>query len=654
MNLKKNYLVYMIGAAILILMGFGIHSYRTKVFNNKVYEIHEGSTDNNCTFEFVPQNGKNISWTRTATINDEKVDLYACSYEGIFTNSDSIKVSDWTMRLDINGDCYLNSAWCGIVEIHQNIDGVETVQTLDLRNFDKSEVILTSYEDGDITLFPLTKGDYLIYYPDINAKEMPIVATGDEPGKVGIGVILYWNQNIDLIAPDFTVNYQLHRDFMQGSEAAVCIAVSILWLLALIVMIAVSITENNIRKKAEIELSKKDVEKKTAEKMLDEMIRALANTIDAKDGYTHGHSERVAQYSLKLAQSMNLSSIECKEIFYAGLVHDVGKIAVPREIINKPGRLTDEEFEVIKTHPGRGEKILSQISDMPYLSVGAKYHHEKFDGFGYPDHVKGEDIPLLARIIAVADAYDAMTSKRSYRDTLNQKIVKQEIWKGIGTQFDPLIAKYMIALIDADVDYDMREKTDEVYETIDDINKTEFWDKYNPKSIKVEDKVLSETNLKYFGEFIFTVDHWINPIQLGSVTEKELTVSFTSTTKEDSQYIWETPTLIIYSSEDGKPLGEGYDELAVLMSAGYSWRAGSALFEDNSLIREDEFGNWNNWLDKNKEGLKYTVTSKRDNDVISINIENGLITFNCNVTLPENYTKDIHICVTGENCTVTL
>lgn len=653
MKLKKNYMSFMIAAAILILIGFGLHAYRTNIFNNKEFVIREDSAESEHTFDFTPQNGKKISWTRTANIGDEKVDLYACSYDGTFTNYDSIKVSDWTMRLDINDDCYLNAAWCGLVEIHQNEDGAEKVQILDLRNFDHSEVKLTSYEDGDITLFPLTKGDYLIYYPDVKAKEMPIVATEGEPGRISIGIIFYWNQNNDFIEPDFTVNYQLHRDFMQGSEATMCIAAAILWLLALIVIIAVTITGNNIKKKAEIELSKKDVEKKTAEKMLDEMIRTLANTIDAKDGYTHGHSERVAQYSLKLAQSMNLSSNDCKEIFYAGLVHDVGKIAVPREIINKPGRLTDEEFDVIKTHPGRGEKILSQISDMPYLSVGAKYHHEKYDGFGYPDHVKGEDIPLLARIIAVADAYDAMTSKRSYRDTLNQKIVKQEIWKGIGTQFDPLIAKHMIALIDADVDYDMREKTDEVYETIDEIKKNEFWEKYNPKSIKVEDKVLSDTNLKYFGEFVSAVDHWMNPIELCKVTEEELKVSFISRTDSASEYIWETPALIIYSSEGGKLCDPSYEELAVLMSAGYSWRVGSALYEENSLTREDGFINWNNWLDKNKEGLEYIVTVKRDKDNIIINIENGLLTVKWNVTLPGNYTKDMYVCATGENCIIS-
>jgi len=651
--MKKNYIVFLISTAILILMGFCIHSYKTSQFNNKEYELNVGSTDNERTFEFTPQNDQKISWTRTATLNDDIVDLYACSYEGDFTNYSRIKVSDWTMRLDIVDDCYLNAAWCGLVEIHQNEDGIEKVQTLDLRNFDKSEVTLTSYEDGDITLFPLKKGDYLVYYPDVKAKEMPIAASGEDPGQVGIGIIFYWNQNDDFIDPVYTIYYQLHRDFLQGTGAAVCLVATALWILALIVLLAVTVTENNIKKKSEIELSKKEVEKEIAEKMLDEMIRALANTIDAKDGYTHGHSERVAQYSLKLAQSMNLSNADCKEIFYAGLVHDVGKIAVAREIINKPGRLTDEEFEEIKKHPGRGEKILSQISDMSYLAVGAKYHHERYDGFGYPDHKKGEEIPLLARVIAVADAYDAMTSKRSYRDTLDQKIVKQEIWKGIGTQFDPLVAKHMLELIDADIDYDLREKIDEVYETIDDINKNEFWEKYNPKSICLDDKVFSETNLRYFGEFIYTVDHWMNPVKLGEVTDSAFKTCFDSRTNEDSEFIWETPAIIIYSSEDGELLGPNYEDLAVIRSAGYSWRAGSALFDETTLIRSDSFENWNNWLDKNKEGLKYNISVKRDKNIIRVSIENELITLKCNVTLPDDFSKGIYVCATGENCVVS-
>ncbi len=140
-----------------------------------------------------------------------------------------------------------------------------------------------------------------------------------------------------------------------------------------------------------------------------------------------------------------------------GLLHDVGKIGVPDEIINKPGKLTDEEFEAIKSHPVTGERILKKVKEMPKLSVGARWHHEKYDGTGYPDGLKGEEILEEARIIAVADAYDAMTSNRSYRGLLPQSKVREEIERGKGTQFDPVFADIMIQMIDEDKDYLMHE-----------------------------------------------------------------------------------------------------------------------------------------------------------------------------------------------------
>ena len=141
----------------------------------------------------------------------------------------------------------------------------------------------------------------------------------------------------------------------------------------------------------------------------------------------------------------------------AALLHDVGKIGVADAIINKPGRLTDEEFAEMKRHPVIGSEILSEISEIPDIMVGARWHHEKYDGTGYPDHMKGEDISEVSRIIAVADAYDAMTSNRSYRDCLDQKIVREEIERGIGKQFDPQFAEIMLRIIDEDTDYQLHE-----------------------------------------------------------------------------------------------------------------------------------------------------------------------------------------------------
>ena len=141
-----------------------------------------------------------------------------------------------------------------------------------------------------------------------------------------------------------------------------------------------------------------------------------------------------------------------------GLLHDIGKIGVPNEIINKPSKLTDSEYDIIKTHPVTGYNILSKIESRPNLALGARWHHERYDGKGYPDGKAGEDICLEARIIAVADTYDAMTSNRSYRAAMPQEKVRQEIARCSGSQFDPRFAEIMLEMIDEDKEYKLREK----------------------------------------------------------------------------------------------------------------------------------------------------------------------------------------------------
>ena len=187
---------------------------------------------------------------------------------------------------------------------------------------------------------------------------------------------------------------------------------------------------------------------------------ALASAIDAKDRYTHGHSQRVATYAKEIAKEAGMSETECEKIYFAGLLHDVGKIGIPDDIICKAGKLTKEEYDEIKKHPVHGKEILEKISRLPYLSTGANYHHERYDGKGYPSGLEGENIPEMARIIAVADAYDAMTSKRSYRNPIPQQTVREEIIKGMGTQFDPEFAKIMVHLIDKDIEFQMQERID--------------------------------------------------------------------------------------------------------------------------------------------------------------------------------------------------
>ncbi|MBR4528680.1 MAG: HD-GYP domain-containing protein [Lachnospiraceae bacterium] len=214
----------------------------------------------------------------------------------------------------------------------------------------------------------------------------------------------------------------------------------------------------NLTRATNIEIDFLKQERQTSHRLFEQTAMALVNAIDAKDSYTHGHSARVADYSRRIAEMSGMDEEECEEVYFSALLHDVGKIGIPENIISKVGKLTDEEYEIIKQHPVIGEQILSSIAEYPYLSIAAMHHHERFDGKGYPMHLKGEDIPEIARIVAVADAYDAMTSKRSYREPIPQQIVREEMIKGSGTQFDPKYVKLMQHLIDLDTEYMMKER----------------------------------------------------------------------------------------------------------------------------------------------------------------------------------------------------
>ena len=201
-----------------------------------------------------------------------------------------------------------------------------------------------------------------------------------------------------------------------------------------------------------------EVEQKTRENknLFLQVVSALVAAIDTKDVYTKGHSSRVAKYSKMIAKRLGYSEARQDEIYMMGILHDVGKIGIPITVLNKKGSLNDEEYEQIKKHSVMGAAILQKIEDNPKIALGAKHHHERYDGTGYPDGLKGDKIPEEARIIAVADAYDAMSSDRSYRNHLPQDEIKKEITNGKGIQFDPTFADIMLSIIEEDKDYRLK------------------------------------------------------------------------------------------------------------------------------------------------------------------------------------------------------
>ena len=180
--------------------------------------------------------------------------------------------------------------------------------------------------------------------------------------------------------------------------------------------------------------------KEQLEKAYLESIETLRYTVEAKDTYTRGHSDRVSEYSVLIGLRLGLSPFDLKTLKIGGLFHDIGKIGIPDSILLKNGKLTSEEYDEIKKHPIIGKNILSNAEIFQDIIPIVLYHHEKYDGTGYPYKLSAEDIPLLARIVSVADAFDAMTSKRSYRKELGLEYVKSEIKSKMGTQFDPIVA----------------------------------------------------------------------------------------------------------------------------------------------------------------------------------------------------------------------
>ena len=371
-------------------------------------------------------------------------------------------------------------------------------------------------------------------------------------------------------------------------------------------------------------------EQKTTQIMFEQTATALANAIDAKDEYTHGHSMRVAEYSHKIAVLADKDEKFCRDIYFAGLLHDVGKIGIPNNIINKNGKLTDEEFAEIKKHPVIGKQILSSISKSPYLSIGANSHHERFDGRGYPEGLKGEDIPEIARIIAVADAYDAMTSKRSYRDPIPQDKVREEIVKGMGTQFDPAFAKLMLHLIDLDTEYDMKE-----HEEVKELGGKDVLHCADFRSEKSEGIILTRSPLL---------------IKVHSRSEYEDAAENT------------IPSLIVFDSLDArvhetesKRKEMLYNEYAIIRFDG-TITEGSArkikkeiipteAYKDKSPSSREIFAEY-------KNGLNYEVNAVKYKDHILIVITNKFQTVKITIALKDS-TRYAYLSLTGQNCLIS-
>lgn len=243
---------------------------------------------------------------------------------------------------------------------------------------------------------------------------------------------------LGLILVSVSAAFCIYWSKCEVHENAVIImdAALVLWLVAVAAFIAFSV----LALKYESKIYEQD-------KMLSEFLDVFSSFVDAKDSYTYGHSQRVAHYSQKIAEELGFSEEKCEGIYRVALLHDIGKCFIPDEILKKAGGLSEEEVEKVKLHPVKGAEMVKGLSLVPGIYDGILYHHERYDGKGYPTGKKGKDIPLIGRIITVADAYNAMTSDRVYRGKLTQAQAEKELKENRGTQFDPEIVDAFLKVL---------------------------------------------------------------------------------------------------------------------------------------------------------------------------------------------------------------
>ena len=266
-------------------------------------------------------------------------------------------------------------------------------------------------------------------------------------------LIGYWNHRsrsdcllfFGLLITMLSVIFEAISVYYKVSVSGVFVGIAILILLFMNVIYTIHIIRDIIKHQQQEELDKR---KKNIEEMSLQLMQMLSTTIEAKDEYTKGHSHRVAEYSVLIARELGWNEKELSNLKNAAHLHDIGKIAIPDTILNKPSKLSEEEFSIIKEHTIIGANILKNISLIDHVQEIVRNHHERYDGHGYPDGLKGEEIPIHARIVAVADSYDAMNSRRIYRNSLPKETIYEEIRKNRGTQFDPEIADIFLRLMD--------------------------------------------------------------------------------------------------------------------------------------------------------------------------------------------------------------
>lgn len=397
MKKNKRGTIILISVAIALVLGIVLF-FTLVIIDNNTKKTYTGTiTEPNSSFEVVLKISK--SWT-----NDEGTDKQTEGQQFDFTIIDhkNYNLNSWKIVIENNISGYslkdVDSFW----NVNYEIEG--------------NKLIITPRKDIDLVSLSRTKNNSFgfIFINNI---------------KVG---------ETDFSNISYTLTGLSHKDFDEYK---------MFWVLLFALFVYVAFTISYIV----IKLKEKNFEafKENTYKIINQSMNTFASLIDTKDPYTKDHSARVSYYSVKIARKLGLDDEYVRNIAYIALMHDCGKLLIDDDILTKPAKLTMEEYEIMKTHTTNGGKALQNFTSIKEIVNGAMYHHEHYDGTGYPKGLKGEEIPLSARIIGVADALDAMASDRCYRKRLTEEVIKQELIECSGTQFDPKIASLVVEMIDS-------------------------------------------------------------------------------------------------------------------------------------------------------------------------------------------------------------
>ena len=442
---RKTATIIFLVTLILALALLGASVLKTNAFNRtkhyesfpgvRLFDLDDAQEDYEVSVRAV---ARSSTWGKIFDFNDEGItenNYQAYTYDITVANHTKDEVASFSYKLTFGEEAFLASAWNGALEIHQNVKGGELVATVpDLREFKPDNYDLEIVTVDGESFIAMKPGDYLVYIPSstMNAMEMPIEAfEATTPG-----IIMYVAIGETIKDSSLELEYTFHRVLTSEPLFWVALGCLVLWLLAFVIF---AITSAQIKKYNE--------RHERDNKIINESIETFTGFIDAKDPYTNGHSKRVAKYTRRIAKEFGYNEEELDHIYYIALLHDCGKIGVPDSILGKPGRLTEEEFEIIKSHTVRGGEILTSFKSLEDADEGARYHHERFDGTGYPEGKAGDEIPFIARMICVADSFDAMNTDRVYRKRLSRERIVSELETNKGQQFDPLVADVMLGLI---------------------------------------------------------------------------------------------------------------------------------------------------------------------------------------------------------------